>query len=96
MAKPTTMTLEENIAAIIQHQNMMLMELNELRRDLNQIKNEMRANIESQIIKEIGDKIDLINQTLTETIVQKEILIENGLMTRDEINSKYAELRQRQ
>ena len=49
--------------------------------------------IDKKIQVHLGAKIHLIESTLKETILQKEILIEKGYMTRDEINKKYEELR---
>jgi DNA-binding protein H-NS len=57
------------------------------------LRQEMKSLIEAEVQKSLGDKISMIDGALTETILQKEVLIERGLMTREEINAKYASLK---
>ena len=59
------------------------------------IKKDMRKLIVEEVRKEIGDKIDMINGALNEVIIQKKILQEKGLITREEINKKYEELKKK-
>ena len=65
----------------------------EMKEQLNAQRDEMRRQIEAEFVRNYGDKSTLINDALNETIIQKEILIAKGLMTREEINAKYAELK---
>lgn len=64
-----------------------------LRDDLTKTRQEIQTLIEVGVEKSLGDKINMINGALTESILQKEVLIDKGLITRAEINAKYAALK---
>ena len=67
-------------------------QVGELRKELLGLRAEMRAMVDEAVQKNIGDKIAMIDGALTESILQKEVLIDKGVMTRDEINEKYRDL----
>jgi hypothetical protein len=75
---------------------LLVQQMIELKETMTTIRREMRDLVTAEVQKNIGDKIAMIDGALTETILQKEVLIEKGLMTREEINVKYKELRERQ
>lgn len=68
-------------------------ELNNLWRELGNIRRNITIEVDAKVAKSFGDKIDMIDAALRESILQKEILIAKGFMTRGEINAKYEELK---
>lgn len=70
--------------------------LKDTQKNVLSIKKDMRKLIIEEVRKEIGDKIDMMEGILTEIIVQKKILQEKGLITREEINKKYKELKKKE
>ena len=64
-----------------------------LQKQVLELRQEIRPMIEREVERNLGDKIAMIDGALTESILQKEVLIEKGLMTREDINGKYAELK---
>jgi regulator of replication initiation timing len=91
MMGKTTATLITK-KAIINH---FMQENINLRKEISDLRKDMRKMIDDAVNKEIGEKIDMINAALNETILHKEILIEKGLFTRQEINDKYTELKEK-
>jgi hypothetical protein len=59
------------------------------------VKRDMKKVIEEEVRKVVGDKIDMMEGILTEIIIQKKILQDKGLITREEINKKYEELKKK-
>jgi hypothetical protein len=68
-------------------------QLTDLAIEVGKLRREISEAIETQVQKSFGEKIAMIDGALTETILQKEVLISKGMITRDEINQKYAELK---
>lgn len=80
---------------IIQNQIKLGFFLMEIRKDISKIKKEMRDQIEKEVIKNLDDKVHLINSALNITMIMKEKFIEKGLIKREEINKRYEELRKK-
>jgi hypothetical protein len=53
----------------------------------------LNDNVRKEVEKQLGDKLKMIDAALTDTILQKEVLFEKGLISREEINKKYKELK---
>ena len=66
----------------------------ELAAEVAKLKSEMRQFVEQEVRKSLGDKIAMIEGSLRESILHKEILIDKGFFTREEVNAKYKELRE--
>jgi len=59
------------------------------------IKRDMNEEIEKQLNARLGDHIKQVEGALTEVILQKKILFDKGLITREELTGKYEELRRK-
>lgn len=79
---------------ILKNQEELASQISDLRAELIKLRMEMRQTIREEVIKEIGDKISMIDATLTETIIHKEILIDKGILTREEVNNKLRQYQQ--
>jgi len=86
-------TKKEILKAILTNQQIFMENLGALQNQVNKLRSEIHELIRDEVVKEIGDKINLIDAALTETIIHKEVLIEKGLLTREEVNEA---LRKRQ
>ncbi len=94
LIRPTSGEGKKDILKVLlQNQQTLMEKYIELSQEVMKLRNEMREFIEQSVCKSFGDKIQMITDTLKETVLQKEILIEKGYMTREEINKKYEELR---
>lgn len=62
---------------------------------LNKHEKEMQKQIREEVEKELGDKIHMIESTLKDVMVQRKIFIDKGYITREEIDKKYEELKNR-
>ena len=59
------------------------------------IKKDMNKEIEKQLNRRLGDHIKQVEGALTEVILQKKILFDKGLITREELTKKYEELKKK-
>jgi hypothetical protein len=75
--------------------SMLLEQFEELQHEVRELRQGLGPIIEREVERNLGDKIAMIDGALTETILQKEVLIDLGIVTRDQINAKYEELRAR-
>jgi fumarylacetoacetate (FAA) hydrolase family protein len=80
------------LKALVEQVNELQEQLLKLQIDMNK---EINKRVEEEVAKSFGDKIDMIDASLRESILQKEVLIDKGLMTREEINAKYADMREK-
>jgi len=64
-----------------------------LRKDILGLQNKMYELIRKQVDKIFADRVVMIEGSLRESIIHKEILIEKGFLTRQEVNDKYDELK---
>lgn len=89
------MSMRDKIKELQESQNHLLREFILLRQENAKLRAEMLSTVRLLVKTEIGDVIDLINGALAETILQKEVLIDKGFMTRDEMNEKYRERKEK-
>lgn len=96
LIKPTPNDGKKDILKILlQNQQMLMERYIELSQEVMKLRGEMREYIEQSIYKSFGDKIDMIEGSLRESILHKEIFIEKGFITREEINRKWDELKEK-
>ena len=69
--------------------------LAETQKQVISIKRDMNEEIERQLNARLGDHIKQVEGALTEVILQKKILFDKGLITREELTEKYEELRRK-
>jgi len=87
---PKTNTNKKNkISILIENQIRLHGELLKLKRDIYSL-------VETEVKKNFDDKIEMIDAALKESILHKEILINKGFFTREEVNQKYEELRKKE
>ena len=67
----------------------------EFMKRLNKHDREVKKQIIEEVHKEIGDKIHMIESALKDVMVQRKIFVDKGFITREEINKKYEELKNR-
>lgn len=60
---------------------------------LNKHDREMKKEIDKEVARQFGDKIDMIEAIYKRTIVIQNIWFDKGLITREEIGKKYEELK---
>ena len=70
-------------------------EFNKIKADILAMKGDMEIRVEEEVVKNLDGKVEKIDAILTEVILQKEVLIDKGFMTREEMNKKHVELRDR-
>jgi len=73
--------------------NLMLKRNIALSQEILGLRNEMYELVKKQVDKIFADRIDMIEGSLRESIIHKEILIDKGFITRQEVNDKYDELK---
>jgi len=64
--------------------------------ELATLKREIPGEIERQVVLRIKDKIDFMEALYKDLIVQKELFIDKGVFTREEINAQYAAMRKKE
>lgn len=69
--------------------------LKELKKEMIGVRGSVEATIEKEVIKNLDGRAEKIDAILTEVILQKEVLIEKGLLRREDMNKKHEELRKR-
>lgn len=95
LVRPTNGDGKKDILnVLLRNQQTLLERCVDLSREVIGLRNEMREFIEQSVGKSFGDKIDMIDASLRESILHKELFIEKGFITRDEINQKWEELRE--
>jgi predicted transcriptional regulator len=65
----------------------------ELQKEILKLRGEITELVERKVTEALGDKIHIIKSTLNEAIIHKELLIEMGVITREQVNKKYDELK---
>lgn len=89
-------SLDETWQFMEQISNMVLelqKQLFEMRQELGAFRRDMHADITKEVIREFGQRQEMIDGILTDIVVQKECFYDKGYITRDEINKKYQELK---
>ena len=74
---------------------MVIEHMAETQKQVLSIKKDMRKQIEEEVRKEIGDKIDMIEAIYKRTITMQNIWFDKGLITREEISRKYEEIKKK-
>lgn len=84
----TAKTLFENQKVVVEH-------LIEFSRQVLSIKKDMRKIIMEEVTKQFDDRKIMLEGLYREVLLQKKVLMDKGLITREEINKKYEELKKR-
>lgn len=61
-------------------------------KEFRQERRKIKDSIEETIIKNLDDKVKLINDARDEIIILKELFIKKGLITREEINQEFMKM----
>ena len=59
------------------------------------LRRDMRKLIVEEVARELGDKVHMIESTLKDVMMQRKIFEDKGYITKEEINKKYEELKDR-
>jgi hypothetical protein len=81
--------VQHDFLKIIMDQNVKLMQ------EVHSLRKEMADLVRKEVDKALGEKVAMIDGSLQEVIVQKKIFIEKGFITRQELNEKYKELKEK-
>jgi hypothetical protein len=81
--------------AIVKNQQLLMEFMNDINRQLFELRKDLTSKVREQFEQANAEVLSLINATLTETILQKEILIDKGLIIREEVKARYAEIASR-
>lgn len=68
--------------------------LMEQQKQINEIQRTIQELVEKEVATSLGDKIHLMNSTLTDIMVQRRIFIDKGFITREDIKDEYERLKQ--
>ena len=61
--------------------------------ELGQQINSLRGDIRGEVEKQFGEKIEMIDASLKDSILIKEVFYEKGFLTRQEVTAKYGEMK---
>lgn len=86
---------EETAKRLFENQKVVVGHLIEFSNKILSIKKDMRKIITEEVMKEIGDKIHMINSALTDVMVQRKIFEDKGYITKEDVKKKYEELKDR-
>ena len=95
LVAPVNTLDEETAKRLFENQKIVVEHLIEFSKLALSIKKDMRKQIIEEVQKEIGDKIHMIDSALKDVMVQRKVFEDKGYITKEEINKKYEELKDR-
>jgi len=65
----------------------------EMRKDIDSIQNIHAEDIRKEIDKQFGERVKFIDELLADVVVQKEVLYEKEIITREDVTKKLNDMR---
>lgn len=81
------------LRAFLKNQEELAQAVNELRREVAKLNGDLRQTVSTEVLRQFGDQVTMIEAAVRETLVHKEILIRNGFLSRQAVNEQHAEMR---
>ena len=86
---------EETAKRLFKNQEIVVEYLIEFNKQVISIKKDMREIIAEEVTKQFDDKEIMLEELYKQTLLIQKVLMDKGLITREEINKKYEQLKKR-